>query len=285
MSIRSLSPARSLAVVLAASALAVTAALPAQAATAGAQPQASVSQAGRVPAPFHAAVVRAAADGPSRTTGAAAHGLRADGVRPIGSGVSTDLPTRIELGSPLLTTNYTIDVPTGNLGNPAIEIALADAHGNLVFETYVNGQAHQSSYSGTVSVPLQAVTTLGAAQWLVAYGPSDGDLGTVRIARLGTTVKFRSLLGESVTRSGADVHVFGSAKAFSPESYTFLPRTGDTVALQRWSSTGWITVRNLRTDSRGHVDTTVRIPWRVGLRLTDNDDADTFGASTAGSVV
>lgn len=290
MSVRPVFPVRSLAAVLAGSALTVAAlagpATSAQAAVATHTSPSVTTGTGRVPGAFRAAVTAAARSSVSHDTATPGLTARAtaNGVRPIGSGVSTNLPTRIELGSPVLQTNYTVEVPTAGLDNPAIEIALADGQGNLIVDTYVNGQAHQSSYTGFLAVPLQAVTRTGAAHWLIAYGPSDGDYGTVKAATLGTTIKFQSLLAERVTRSGTRLHITGTAKAYSPESYTFLPRTGQPVALQRWASTGWVTIAVLRTDSHGNLQSTVRIPWRVGLRLTDRDNAETFGATTPSTV-
>lgn len=40
-------------------------------------------------------------------------------------------------------------------------------------------------------------------------------------------------------------------------------------------------MRTLRTDSHGHVATTVRIPFRAGLRLATADTGEVFGAITA----
>lgn len=40
-----------------------------------------------------------------------------------------------------------------------------------------------------------------------------------------------------------------------------------------------------RTDVNGHIDTTVRIPWTVGLRLSTPDTAVYFGAVTPGVTV
>lgn len=57
------------------------------------------------------------------------------------------------------------------------------------------------------------------------------------------------------------------------------------VVVQRWSTSGWIAVRTARTDVNGHIDTTVRIPGTVGLRLYTPDTATYFGAVTLALVV
>lgn len=271
--------------VLAATAAAAALALPAQAsALAAPSTPATAAATARTashpaPQPFRAAVAAVAQHG---VTGAAAHTLAA-GVRPIGAGVSTDLPTRIEVGGPDLFFNYTVKVPTGSLPAPAVEIALATAAGHMVLTSYTNGTPGQTTYSGLLAVPFAAVDSLGSAQWIVAYGDSASD--QVSTAHLGTTIKLRSLLGEKVTRTGNTVHVVGAAKEYFNEAETYIARPAATVAVQRWSGTGWVTVRTVRTDSRGHLDTSVTIPWHVGIRLSAPDTPFAFGAVTPSAAI
>ena len=280
---------------LTAAALAGAVALPAHAATGSlshpsSAPAASLSHPATaapavtnrpVPKPFHDALVRAARRGvkSARTFTTAA------GVRPIGAGVSTDLPTRIEIGSPVLFTDYTIKVPTSSYSQPAVAIALADARDNLVVASFVVGTQGQTDFSGSIAVPNQALSTIGAAQWIVIYGEADTGSDNLPTAQLGTTIKLRSLLAEKVSRRGDYVDVFGATRAYSPGSDSYLPRFGARVTVQRWAGDGWKNLTTLRTDSHGHIATSIRIPWRVGIRLVSPDEPLVFGAASASASV
>lgn len=234
-----------------------------------------------VPKPFHDALVRAARHGvkSARTVTTAA------GVRPIGASVSTDLPTRIEIGSPILFTDYTVKVPTSLYLQPAVAIALADARGNLVVSSFLVGTRGQTAFSGSIAVPARALSTIGAAQWIVIYGEADTTSVNLPTAQLGTTIKLRSLLAEKVTRRGDRVDVFGATRAYSPGSDSYIPRFGARVTVQRWAGDGWQNLTTLRTDSHGHIATSIRIPWRVGIRLVSPDEPLAFGAASASASV
>lgn len=269
---------------LAVTALAATAALPAYATPAARSSSvpSSVSSVAR-PAPpgFHAAVVRAARGHAYTSVVPRASA----GSRPIpGSQVSTDLPTRIELQSELVTIPYTVTVPTSSVRDPGVEIALAvGRQGQLVVDTFTAGTPGQTTFTGAVTVPITAVNDLGAGAWVVAYGSVSADRATV--AGFATTVKIRSLLGESVTRRGSDVEVFGAAKAFDGRT-SYLARAGARVYVQRYAGDGrYVNVATALTDARGHIDVSVHIPWRVGIRLYTPDTTDVFGAATAPAAV
>ncbi len=278
---RSVRSVRSVHAVLAATAVTGAFALTAQAApSAAAAPvvTAPVATSRPVPAPFADALATAA----RRGVGAATQLPVASGVRPIGAGVSTDLPTRIEIQDPGIYFSYVVRVPTGSIASPAIAIALATADGSFVLNSYTAGTRGQSTYSGALGAPISAVRQLGSAQWIVSYGASGGVPTT---ASLGTTIKLRSLLGQQLSRSGTTVRVFGSAKDYAGDADAFLPRVGRPVTIQRWSRTGWLNLRTVRTDSRGHISASLQIPWKVGIRLVTPDTQAVFGAATRSGTI
>lgn len=243
------------------------------------------------PKPFRDAVVRAAegglgAAGPtaSTSTTASTSRPRPAGVRPIGSNVSTDLPTRVVLGGPALYTPYTVTVPTASFTRPAVQIGLVNTRGQLVWQTFTAGTRGQTTFSGSVAVPIATVGEPGAGRWIVVYGEADSQSDNLPTAQLGTTIKLRTLLARHLTRRGPDIRVFGALKQYD-FSLVYSPRQTVPVAVQRWSTRGWITVRTVRTDVNGHIDTTVRIPWKVGIRLSTPDSSAYFGAVTASASV
>lgn len=264
-----------------AAALAGVTATSAQAAAPATAPVAAPSAAGArsIPAPraFHDAV-----RGTARQAGrAGSTSVAPAGVHPIGRGVSTDLPTRVEVGAPQVTVPYTVVVPTGSLPQPTIDVALVVGNGDLVVEAATVGVAGQTRFTGAVTFPQSALTDLGDASWVVLYGDKKGN--SVQGAALATTVKLRSLLSARVSRSGNQVSVFGATRVWAGAGYQ--PRVGTRVSVQRWNGQGWVTIASRSTDSRGHISATLRIPFRVGIRLTVRDTGIVFGASTAQAVV
>lgn len=232
------------------------------------------------PRAFHRALVAA---GRAR---AGAGAPAAAGFRSIGNGVSTDLPSRVSLGSDLVRVPFTIVVPTGSVNDPAIEIGLligntADT-AQLVLDSFIEGTAGQTTFRGALTVPSGAVRLFGSASWVIAYGSASSD--TARTAATGTTVKITSILGESLTRRGDAIRVVGAAKVFDGLGY--VARPGIRVGIDRYAGNGrYVRLATVTTDSRGHLDVTVRVSFRVGIRLTTADTADVFGAVTPTTAV
>jgi len=276
---------------VAALALAGAVAVPAQAADAhplSVPTRVSASTPTPDPAPFHEALLHAARSAastgaPGGTTGLGA-APRSAGIRPIGSGVSTDLPTRVDIGNPFIVTSYTVRVPTSGYRRPAVQVALVSARGDLVWQTFTAGAAGQTAFRGTVTVPAGAVGEPGAFRWVVIYGEADTQSDNLPTAALGTTIKLRTLLAQQLTRRSSDIRVFGALKQYD-FSLRYSPRETVRVVVQRWSTSGWITVGTARTDVNGHIDTRVHIPWTVGLRLYTLNTGAYFGAVTPEVVV
>ena len=220
--------------------------------------------------------------------------LRAAGVRPIpDSDLSTDLPTRLPVEDPYLPVPFTIVVPVNTYRRPLVVVELFNG-AQVSFAAGFCGSPGQTRYQGVAILDTGSIRDFGEALWVfgvVDDADQSGETGD--IGALPAALKLRSLLGERVTRSGDTVRVFGSAKGYDPtvvgggddgRDGAFVPRVGQTVYLQRYTSSGWATLRTLRTDARGHVDVHLRLPFRAGLRLTARDTATTFGAPTAPTV-
>ena len=124
---------------------------------------------------------------------------------------------------------------------------------------------------------------LGAGEWDL-YAVPDPDGRQFSAVSLPTSVRAHSLLGLSVTRSGDTLSVTGSARAYDVPRDRYLAWHGRAVLLQRWTSTGWATVRTLTTDDRGNVATTLRVPFTVGLRAVDADSSTIWGATSASTI-
>jgi len=118
---------------------------------------------------------------------------------------------------------------------------------------------------------------------LVGWGPhryvitpqAPGDVETV-----DASVRLHSVLGMTATRSGEWISVGGSTRAYHSVLDAYKPWNARPVAVQRWTGDGWVTVRTLQSDADGNVETSIRIPWHTGLRLTTQDTAKIWGAST-----
>ena len=273
---------------LAAAVLAGVLALPgvATAATpeAGRPPAAGTTAAGR-PAPpaLVRALLRAAA---ARDRGAPAPGAaRASGIRPIpGSTLSTDLPTRIEVGTSITAIRFTIATPN-DFQDPIGVVTLLDDDHMLTQVGMYGTRPGQSTYRGAVAIDERTLTTRGLATWVFGvFDEADPSGEAGQVAFLDTTVKLRSLLAHSVTRDGDVVHLVGAAKSYTHDDQ-YAAYASHPLYLQRWTATGWATIRTLRTDRLGHVSAAVRIPFTAGLRLWSPDTPTTFGAVTVPTVV
>jgi len=207
--------------------------------------------------------------------------LSAVGVRPIGGGVSTDLPTRVAVGSGLVRVAYTVIVPTSKVHDPIVDIALGGGVGKSVViesESLVVGTPGQTTFRGVITVPIAAIRVLGASVWGVAYGGAASS-DPAGVGTTPVTVKSSSLLGEAVTRRGSTVRVVGAAKVFTGTGYAARP--GLRVGIDRYAGNGkYVRLAVVTTDRLGHLDVSIGIRWRVAIRLTDADTTTVFGAVT-----
>jgi len=230
-----------------------------------------------VPHAYHAAMLSAARTGAATAPGA----VRGAGLRQVAAGVSTDLPSRVEVRSLYVTVPYTVTVPTSAEDAPAVDLALVDVSGDLVVESFVVGRSGQTTFTGSLTLPSSQLASVGAGRWLLGYG-SATHLQTEPVP-VPTTMKAGSLLGERVTRTGDVVSVAGALKVWVPY-LGYGAHAAQRVYVQRWTSAGWQTIATATTDLDGHVALSRHVPFRVGIRLTTRDTATSFGASTAQAV-
>lgn len=260
-------------------------------ASAPSAPPASAPSAGRTvgrPAPVPAGIARrlaAVAASASRARAAP----RAAGVRPIpGSTLATDLPTRLPVQDYVVYVPFTIVAAANTYRKP---LAVVELFGDqqIYTATGFSGTPGQTVFRGFVAIDAAAIRQFGPAVWVFGvFDDTDPSGETGQVSPLPTTIKLRSLLGQRVTRSADTVTIQGATRVYDPvtasEDNRFVPDRARTVYVQRYTSSGWRTLRTLRSDSRGHVTARIRIPFRVGVRLTTRDTPTTFGAITVPAV-
>lgn len=192
--------------------------------------------------------------------------------------VSTTLPTRVAVGGPEVSIGYSVSFRALD-DDSGVQVELVGVGPTDQFPTTPT----QTRVDGRYRFPATAVGHLGPVRWLLTRTSRHGSGDSVELAaRTG----LRSLIAVAPTRHGDSVRVVGALKGYDIGSRSYPARPGRPVALQRYAGAGrWVTVRSLTTDRLGHVDATVRIPWRVGLRLTTPDTATRLGAASAGATV
>jgi len=201
-----------------------------------------------------------------------------------GTTVSTDLPTRIAVGTSITVVRFTVASPNDYRAPIGVVTLLDNDH--LLTQVGVYGTAPgQTTYRGALGMDERTLSTRGTATWILGvFDEADPTGEAGQIAFLDTTVKLRSLLAQSVTRTGDIINLAGATKAYvADEHYAAYP--SHRLYLQRWTKTGWATIRDLQTDRLGHVAAQIRIPFRTGLRLWSPDSPTTFGAVTAPTVL
>ncbi len=207
------------------------------------------------------------------------------GIRLVpGTTVSTDLPTRIAVGTSITVVRFTVASPNDYRAPIGVVTLLDNDH--LLTQVGVYGTAPgQTTYRGALGMDERTLSTRGTATWILGvFDEADPTGEAGQIAFLDTTVKLRSLLAQSMTRTGDIINLAGATKAYvADEHYAAYP--SHRLYLQRWTKTGWATIRDLQTDRLGHVGAQIRIPFRTGLRLWSPDSPTTFGAVTAPTVL
>ncbi len=214
---------------------------------------------------------------------------RAAGLRPIpGTTVSTDLPSRVEIGGPTINTVFrtTVSRPTTGYVDPVGVVGLfIGGDRDFASELLVHLPAGQRTFAGALATRDSNFTRLGAGLWSTGIVPYEGEgADSIQLGTVPVTVKLRSLLGQRVTRAGSTVAVFASTKTYDGDGI-YRAAAGRTVYVQRYTANGWQTLRTLTADRNGHIDTRVTIPYRAAIRVTTRDTATTFGAITRETVL
>lgn len=97
-------------------------------------------------------------------------------------------------------------------------------------------------------------------------------------AAVGDGVHQPSVLGLAAARSGGFVVIHGDSRFLDITSGRFRSWPGNQVGIQRWTRTGWATIRGVTTDGNGNFTIRMHIPFRVGLRLVTGPNTPIGGA-------
>ena len=183
----------------------------------------------------------------------------------------TSFPRRVVVGGRLTRLDVTVSLgqPTGSVDVTLLSRATSKASATTVLA------GTGTTRTGAAVLDAGRLTAWGLHDWAASSGGAATLLTTAP-----ADVRARSLLGMAATRAGDRVTVQGSAKAYQSVRDTYVAWAGRSVELQRWTSTGWQTIATSTADRLGHVAFVRVIPFRVGLRLVDDDDARIWGATS-----
>ncbi|MEJ5946603.1 hypothetical protein WDZ17_14995 [Pseudokineococcus basanitobsidens] len=193
----------------------------------------------------------------------------------------TDAPTVIRVGAPEQTIPVTVitDEPVDDM---FVGVVSGDVEeGDLFALGYVEGpeRGRPAVFKVPVDLFAEDVPAWGLSTW-VFDGYREAD-DAYAYGELDVEVKAHSLLGLAASRSGSSVTVAGSARAFHNVEGRYVPWSGRSVSVQRWTGSAWVQVKGVTTDGRGNLRTTVTVPASSTLRLVTPDQAGTWGAVSA----
>jgi len=183
------------------------------------------------------------------------------------------MPRRLVIRGNFDTAPVTIAVATPQTD---FEIALTRGSdplpGDAVFE------AHPPLTRVRIGVPVSTALFRGWDHYTWVVTAHTGDRGTSAVlpveVRQGSTFQYEAL------RSGSHVRVVASVDRYDAATDRVVAWLGHPVTVQRWTPHGWTTIRRVRTDPAGGVDTTFAIAWKVGLRVTVPGTATTWAPAT-----
>jgi len=206
----------------------------------------------------------------SATSAQVAEGLRA-----------TDATRVIRVGAP------TTVVPITVITEPGVGQVDAGIYGGRDDDYVGYGFAPEAEpgrptvFKPTTEVYAEDITGWGAHTWELYGYVDEDDLDGFLLGEVPTDVRAHSLLGLSAARSGSQVAVRGSARAYHNVLDRYVAWSGRPVSVQRWTGSAWVQVGAVTTDARGNLATTVSVPAGSQLRLVTRDVAGTWGAVSA----
>lgn len=130
---------------------------------------------------------------------------------------------------------------------------------------------------GTCSVDEDTRVDTAEARWFVDAAAADRFIDGPLLQP--------SLLGLAAVRSGSTVTVHVASRSLDVTTGQFRAWPASQVAIQRWTRSGWATIRVLPTDSRGNLEASITIPFRVGLRAVRGSAATISGVDSAPLIV
>jgi hypothetical protein len=194
---------------------------------------------------------------------------------PVATVTEATLPTLVHVGGPL------IPLP--------VSVTLSEARSAVTLRLFNLGVTWRQQVIGMdppgtdLSASLDPMPARG---WLLGvYSWTVTPAGPSEIYSRPAVVRLHSLLGLRLERSGDDVTVGGSARLYNPNHDRYLVWPRRPIEVQRWTASGWSTIRTVGTDRNGNLSTLIRIPWSTGIRLHNPDSREIWGATTDQQVV
>jgi len=197
--------------------------------------------------------------------------------------VQTAAPERVYIGS-----RVTRVALAANLSEtrPTFEVALVTDTSDdalVAADRVLQPATPTATLRTTLDIDVANLPGTGNYDWaFVTY--ANRDFTGASLVYVPTTVKLSSLLGLSATRAGDVLTVRASARQYSVAPNAYRAWANRVVSVQRYTSNGWVTLRNVRTDSNGNLTTGLRIPFQVTLRAVDPDSLQVWGAISATQV-
>jgi GH25 family lysozyme M1 (1,4-beta-N-acetylmuramidase) len=191
--------------------------------------------------------------------------------------VSASLPTTLVVATPTTRIPFTV---TCSEPQSAVTVSLVSvATGRTSATTTVTASTPGTRFTGTVVLASRQIAGWGAQKWVVTT-PDPTASATVT-----ATMRATSVLGLKATRAGSTVTVVSGARAFDAATGRFTAWVGRKVVVQRWTTSGWITVTSARTNRLGNIRIALHIPFTVGVRLIDGPSASVWGATSPARVL
>lgn len=190
--------------------------------------------------------------------------------------ITTTLPARVEVGrSGAVSVHYSVKTAM-----PTSTVAVELVKGTAVVAKQVLQRSPRQSFVGTIELSESALGGSGHFDWTVtaSFPMHNGEV------QVPVTIRQHSLLGEAVHRSGQLLTVRGAARKLNSASSAWVDWTGQLIHVQRWSADGWVTIRTATANAAGIINVQLRIPFRVGIRLTDNSTSNIWGEATVSTV-
>jgi hypothetical protein len=216
--------------------------------------------------------VTVAAMNPAGTGPASTEVVTVTPINLAASVTASQLAGEIHVGGPMVTLPLwaMLDKPRSTVGVTLVSLVVE----RTVASNPMARSAAGTEFSGMLVFRDDDVPAWGAAQW-VLRPESPSNTGTV-----STSLRLHSLLGLGAVRAGEWIMVSGSARAYHSVLNTYKPWNARPVLVQRWNGQSWTTLQTVDTDPNGNFATSLRIPWKVGIRLVTDDTTKIWGATS-----
>ncbi len=187
------------------------------------------------------------------------------------------VPVHVEVGGPVTIMPFSV---TTSPAARQVSVGLrSNVTGRTATATTVTATGSpRTQFYGTVRLTSRQLTAWGPHGWVIRSQNPNA------LKVLPVDVRAHSLLGLAASRSGSTVTIVGSARAYQSVINRYVAWPRRTIAIQRWTSSGWRTIGSAVTDSRGNFRVLRSIPFTVGLRLVDQASGTIWGAVSAPQV-